>query len=62
MGRAKQIVWNGPVGVFEWDNFAHGTKDMMDKVVEVTKTGCITIIGRGSTSLLLLASRLFPLP
>lgn len=45
MDRAKQIVWNGPVGVFEWHNFAKGTKNLMDKVVEVTKTGCITIIG-----------------
>lgn len=46
VGRAKQIVWNGPVGVFEWDNFAKGTKNLMDKVVEVTKNGCITIIGK----------------
>ncbi|KAJ3589080.1 hypothetical protein NHX12_009928 [Muraenolepis orangiensis] len=50
VGRAKQIVWYGPVGVFEWDSFAHGTKDMMDKVVEVTKSGCITIIGGGDTA------------
>lgn len=46
VARAKQIVWNGPVGVFEWDNFAKGTKNLMDKVVEVTKSGCITIIGK----------------
>lgn len=50
VGRAKQIVWNGPVGVFEWDNFAKGTKSLMDKVVEVTKSGCITIIGGGDTA------------
>ncbi|KAI5620204.1 phosphoglycerate kinase 1, partial [Silurus asotus] len=50
VGRAKQIVWNGPVGVFEWDNFAKGTKNLMDKVVEVTKNGCITIIGGGDTA------------
>lgn len=43
--RAKQIVWNGPVGVFEWDNFAKGTKSLMDNVVEVTKKDCVTIIG-----------------
>uniref|UniRef100_A0A667ZLQ9 Phosphoglycerate kinase n=1 Tax=Myripristis murdjan TaxID=586833 RepID=A0A667ZLQ9_9TELE len=48
--RAKQIVWNGPVGVFEWDNFSRGTKNLMDKVVEVTKKGCITIIGGGDTA------------
>lgn len=46
MGRAKQIVWNGPVGVFEWDKFAKGTKALMDKVVEVTGKGSITIIGK----------------
>ncbi|XP_008330628.1 phosphoglycerate kinase 1 [Cynoglossus semilaevis] len=50
VSRAKQIVWNGPVGVFEWENFAKGTKNLMDKVVEVTKNGCITIIGGGDTA------------
>ncbi|XP_016120253.1 phosphoglycerate kinase 1-like, partial [Sinocyclocheilus grahami] len=46
VARAKQIVWNGPVGVFEWDNFSRGTKNLMDKVVDATKNGCITIIGK----------------
>uniref|UniRef100_A0A672KG33 Phosphoglycerate kinase n=1 Tax=Sinocyclocheilus grahami TaxID=75366 RepID=A0A672KG33_SINGR len=50
VARAKQIVWNGPVGVFEWDNFSRGTKNLMDKVVEATKNGCITIIGGGDTA------------
>jgi len=50
VGRSKQIVWNGPVGVFEWEPFSHGTKSLMDKVVEVTKTGCVTIIGGGDTA------------
>uniref|UniRef100_A0A8C7JFW9 Phosphoglycerate kinase n=1 Tax=Oncorhynchus kisutch TaxID=8019 RepID=A0A8C7JFW9_ONCKI len=50
VGRAKQIVWNGPVGVFEFENFAKGTKGLMDKVVEVTKSGCVTIIGGGDTA------------
>ncbi|XP_062392462.1 phosphoglycerate kinase 1 [Sardina pilchardus] len=50
VGRSKQIVWNGPVGVFEWDNFAKGTKNLMDKVVEVTKSGCVSIIGGGDTA------------
>lgn len=44
------IVWNGPVGVFEWDNFTNGTKKVMDKVVEVTKSGSTTIIGGGDTA------------
>ncbi|XP_067903424.1 phosphoglycerate kinase 1 [Heterodontus francisci] len=50
VGRAKLIVWNGPVGVFEWDKFANGTKAVMDKVVEVTQKGSISIIGGGDTA------------
>ncbi|XP_042335438.1 phosphoglycerate kinase 1 [Sceloporus undulatus] len=50
VGRAKLIVWNGPVGVFEWDKFASGTKAVMDKVVEVTSKGSVTIIGGGDTA------------
>lgn len=48
--RAKTIVWNGPVGVFEFEKFAHGTKAVMDAVVEATEKGCITIIGGGDTA------------
>lgn len=48
--RAKIVVWNGPCGVFEWDNFANGTKTMMDFVVAATERGAITIIGGGDTA------------
>nr|QBH73946.1 phosphoglycerate kinase [Brunneria borealis] len=48
--RAKTIVWNGPMGVFEFENFAKGTKAVMDAVVAATETGCITIIGGGDTA------------
>lgn len=48
--RAKIVVWNGPCGVFEWDNFAKGTKSMMDMVVDATERGAITIIGGGDTA------------
>jgi phosphoglycerate kinase len=48
--RAKLIVWNGPVGVFEWENFANGTKQIMDEVVAATAAGCTTIIGGGDTA------------
>ena len=34
------------MGVFEFDNFAKGTKGVMDAVVDVTKTGATTIIGK----------------
>jgi len=50
IGRAKTIVWNGPAGVFEFDNFANGTKALMDAVVAKTASGGITIIGGGDTA------------
>ncbi len=48
IARAKTIIWNGPAGVFEWDNFAKGTKAVMDAVVAATAAGAITIIGEWS--------------
>lgn len=50
ISRAKTIVWNGPAGVFEFPNFAQGTKSIMDKVVAVTAQGATTIIGGGDTA------------
>ncbi|XP_016286680.1 phosphoglycerate kinase 1-like [Monodelphis domestica] len=50
VARAKLIVWNGPLGVFEWETFAQGTKQLMNNVVEATSKGCITIIGGGDTA------------
>merc|ERR1712039_346131 len=50
IGKAKTIIWNGPMGVFEMKSFESGTKSMMDKIVEVTKTGTITVIGGGDTA------------
>ena len=48
--RARTVIWNGPMGVFEFDNFANGTKAVMDAVVNVTKLGATTIIGGGDTA------------
>eukprot|EP01133_Synstelium_polycarpum_P019568 gene19568-23443_t len=49
--RARTIIWNGPMGVFEMSNFAAGTKAVMDAVVEVTAThNATTIIGGGDTA------------
>lgn len=50
LARAKIIVWNGPPGVFEFPNFAKGTKSFMDGVVAATKNGCVSIIGGGDTA------------
>mmetsp|Transcript_2973 Transcript_2973/g.9081 ORF Transcript_2973/g.9081 Transcript_2973/m.9081 type:complete len:456 (-) Transcript_2973:207-1574(-) len=48
--RAKLVVWNGPMGVFEFPKFSGGTKAVMDAVVEATKGGALTIIGGGDTA------------
>ena len=50
ISRSKILVWNGPPGVFEFANFAHGTKALMDAVVSATKAGTVTIIGGGDTA------------
>ncbi len=48
--RAKTVVWNGPVGVFEFDKFAGGTKALAAAVAEATQRGATTIIGGGDTA------------
>jgi phosphoglycerate kinase len=46
---AKTILWNGPVGVFEIDKFAEGTKYVAQSVAEATKSGAKSVIGGGDT-------------
>lgn len=50
IGRAKTIVWNGPMGVFESADFAAGTREVMDALVAATKRGAVTVIGGGDTA------------
>merc|ERR1712187_830244 len=50
IAKAKTIIWNGPMGVFEMTAFEAGTKKMMDKIVEVTAAGAISVIGGGDTA------------
>jgi len=50
VAKAKTIIWNGPMGVFEMAKFEKGTKDLMDEVVKATKKKTITIIGGGDTA------------
>lgn len=46
---SKTILWNGPVGVFEFENFAHGTKSVAEAIVEATKHGAFSLIGGGDS-------------
>lgn len=50
ISRAKIIVWNGPMGVFEFEKFSAGTKGVLEGVEKVTKEGCVSIIGGGDTA------------
>lgn len=50
VSRARTIVWNGPMGVFEVDKFSVGTKSLMAAVVEATRAGAVTVIGGGDTA------------
>lgn len=50
IGRANTIIWNGPVGVFEMDKFAAGTRAIMDAMAAATKRGAVTVIGGGDTA------------
>lgn len=46
----RVILWNGPMGVFEWDNFAKGTIAILNAIVNSTERGCITIVGGGDSA------------
>jgi len=48
--RAKTIVWNGPMGVFEMPNFANGTLEVAKLLVDATKSGATTIVGGGDSA------------
>lgn len=47
IAEAKTVVWNGPVGVFEMENFAKGTRAVADALAE---SDCISIIGGGDSA------------
>ena len=45
----KTVIWNGPMGVFEFEQFAHGTEAIARTLAELTKKGAATIIGGGDS-------------
>ncbi|MDR0553917.1 MAG: phosphoglycerate kinase [Treponema sp.] len=49
LAKAKTIVWNGPVGVFEFDAFAKGTEEVAKLVAEATGKGSVTVVGGGDS-------------
>lgn len=47
--KCKTIFWNGPMGVFEFPNFAKGSFAIANAMIEATKNGAISIIGGGDS-------------
>ncbi len=48
--KSKTVVWNGPMGVFEMDNFSKGTFAIAEALVEATEKGAKTIVGGGDSA------------
>ena len=46
---AKTILWNGPAGVFEFDNFAAGSKAIAEAIATATDNGAYSLIGGGDS-------------
>ncbi len=47
--RSKMIVWNGPLGVYEFNRFSHASKRIAESIARATKKGAVSIIGGGDT-------------
>jgi phosphoglycerate kinase len=50
ISRANTILWNGPLGVFEFPSFEGATRAAMDDVVKATERGAVSIVGGGETA------------
>jgi phosphoglycerate kinase len=48
--KSKTVLWNGPMGVFEFDNFAKGTDAIAQALADATADGAKTIIGGGDSA------------
>lgn len=48
--QSKTILWNGPMGVFEWENFSHGTKAIAEAIAYATSAGAFSLVGGGDSA------------
>lgn len=47
---SKTVIWNGPMGVFEWKSFSSGTQEVARALAEATRLGAMTIVGGGDSA------------
>lgn len=50
LGAAKTVFWNGPMGVFEFENFAGGTKGVAQAIIDATSNGAFSVVGGGDSA------------
>ncbi|MBI1305113.1 MAG: phosphoglycerate kinase [Bacteroidetes bacterium] len=50
IGESKTLLWNGPMGVFEFSNFENGSKSVANAVAEATSNGSFSLIGGGDSA------------
>lgn len=50
IAESKTIIWNGPAGVFEWPEYANGTKSMLEAAVKAVANGQLVVVGGGDTA------------
>ncbi|MDR2498243.1 MAG: phosphoglycerate kinase [Tannerellaceae bacterium] len=47
--QSRTILWNGPTGVFEFENFTHGSRSVAEAIAEATRNGAFSLIGGGDS-------------
>jgi phosphoglycerate kinase len=50
IGGARSVLWNGPMGIFEIDDYAAGTKEVAEAVGRATRAGAYTVVGGGDSA------------